>query len=101
MGKHAGRIGIIEVGSSSTPIARRAQQIESKAAPSRPREKIDGPVDIGAPNVAHDVAFNVEYSARDRKVGDLSGTPSYLPFPVVALTVKFSRLLNHFWCDVI
>jgi len=101
MTKHVSGIGIIQVGTPPIRITRHAQHIESKAASSRARENIDGLMDVSLPDLIGHVAFDIEYSARDREVGDFRRLRSYPPLTVIALTVKLPRFLDHAWRDVI
>src|ERR1700722_13056280 len=99
--KHAGKGGMIQVRASPVWVARQAQHIEGKAAPSRLLENIEGLVKVTDPQIVGNAAFDVENSARDREVGDFHGHGANPPFAVVTLTMNLSRLLDHVLRDVI
>src|ERR1700687_4230344 len=101
MGEHVSGIGIVKAGSSPIRVARHAQHIESKAALARPREDINGSVNVARPDFVRHATFDIEYSACDREVGDFRGLRSYPPLTVVALTMKLTRLLDHVWRNVV
>ena len=68
VGQHLARVSIIQIGPPPIRIARQAQHIEGEAEAARPRENIDGVMDIANPGLGRHVAFDVENAACDRKV---------------------------------
>src|SRR4051812_26067160 len=80
--KHPDRVCIIEVRAPSSRIARKTENVKSKALSAYSCEDINGAKDVRLPQFDRGVAFHVEYPASNRVIGALDGFAADTPDPV-------------------